>query len=291
MRSMTGYGRAEQTIDGWQITIEIAAVNRKQTDIVLHLPSGLAALEADLKKQIAQQVLRGRATARVTIESTDSGSSEIHLDESLATQYLTLIQSLEKQSGRTILTSGADLLRVPGAFTFESKNLPADELQDSIGKVLTEGLDALIKMQDAEGENLHEDLEARLKFIEDKLEQIAAASPSVVERYRKNLHQRLTEAGLDLDLNDERLLREIGLFADRCDISEEITRAKSHIKQFRTYMNAEDAVGRSLDFLCQEFNREVNTIGSKANDAQLAQHVVETKTELEKIREQVQNIQ
>lgn len=291
MRSMTGYGRAEQTIDGWQITIEIAAVNRKQTDIVLHLPSGLAALEAGLKKQIAQQVLRGRATARVTIESTDSGSSEIHLDESLASQYLTLIQSLEKQSGRAILTSGADLLRVPGAFTFESKNLPADELQDSIGKVLTESLDALIKMQDAEGENLHEDLEARLKFIEDKLEQIAAASPAVVERYRKNLHQRLTEAGLDLDLNDERLLREIGLFADRCDISEEITRAKSHIKQFRTYMNAEDAVGRSLDFLCQEFNREVNTIGSKANDAQLAQHVVETKTELEKIREQVQNIQ
>ncbi len=288
---MTGYGRAEQTIDGWQITIEIAAVNRKQTDIVLHLPSGLAALEADLKKQIAQQVLRGRATARVTIESTDSGSSEIHLDESLATQYLTLIQSLEKQSGRAILTSGADLLRVPGAFTFESKNLPADELQDSIGKVLTEGLDALIKMQDAEGKNLHEDLEARLKFIENKLEQIAAASPAVVERYRKNLHQRLTEAGLDLDLNDERLLREIGLFADRCDVSEEITRAKSHIKQFRTYMNAEDAVGRSLDFLCQEFNREVNTIGSKANDAQLAQHVVETKTELEKIREQVQNIQ
>ncbi len=288
---MTGYGRAEQTIHGWQITIEIAAVNRKQTDIVLHFPNGLAALESDLKKQITQQVLRGRVTARISLESTDSGSSEIHLAKNLASQYLTLIQSLEKQSGRAIQVSGADLLRVPGVFTFESKTLPVGKLQDGVAKVLAEGLNALIKMQDAEGENLHNDLEVRLKFIENKLTQIADASPAVVERYRKNLHQRLAEAGLDLDLNDERLLREIGLFADRCDISEEITRANSHIKQFRTYMNAKDAVGRSLDFLCQEFNREINTIGSKANDAQLAQHVVEAKTELEKIREQVQNIQ
>ena len=146
-------------------------------------------------------------------------------------------------------------------------------------------------MQDAEGSHLKDDLEQRLKFVETELEVIASSSPQVVERYRKTLHQRLEEAGLEIDLNDDRLLREIGLFADRCDISEEITRARSHIKQFRTYMESGEAVGRSLDFLCQELNREINTIGSKANDAEIAQHVVETKTELEKIREQVQNIQ
>lgn len=291
MRSMTGYGRAERTSDDWQITIEIAAVNRKQTDIVLHLPSGLAALESDLKKQITSQVLRGRVTARISVESIGSSSSEISLDESLAKQYLDLVQSLEKQSGQSIQVSGADLLRVPGLFTFESNTLPVEDLQESLSQIVDEGLIALVAMQDTEGEHLKQDLEDRLQFVEKELEVIAPASPLVVERYRKNLHQRLEEAGLEIDLSDERLLREIGLFADRCDISEEITRTTSHIKQFRSYMESEDAVGRSLDFLCQELNREINTIGSKANDAEIAQHVVESKTELEKIREQVQNIQ
>ncbi len=288
---MTGYGRAERTSDDWQITIEIAAVNRKQTDIVLHLPSGLAALESDLKKQITSQVLRGRVTARISVESASSTSSGISLDKNLAKQYLSMVQSLAKDCGQDIRVSGADLLRVPGVFTFETNTIPAKELQKDITKVLDEGLKALLTMQDAEGTHLKEDLEQRLKFVEKELEVIATASPLVVERYRKNLHQRLQEAGLEIDLDDERLLREIGLFADRCDISEEITRTRSHIKQFRTYMDLEDAVGRSLDFLCQELNREINTIGSKANDAEIAQHVVETKTELEKIREQVQNIQ
>ncbi|MCF6314020.1 MAG: YicC family protein [Verrucomicrobiales bacterium] len=291
MRSMTGYGRAEQNIEGWQITIELSAVNRKQTDIMLHLPSGLTALESELKKQIAQQVLRGRVTARILVESTKGGSKQILLDQGLAKQYFDLIQSLEKQNGVSIQVNGEDLLRVPGLLTFDQQDLPLDDLKSGISLVLGEALTALLSMQQAEGHHLHQDLESRLAFIEQKITHIAAYAHAVIERYRKNLHQRLSEAGLDIDLNDDRLLREIGLFADRCDISEEITRARSHIKQFRTYMNSEDAVGRSLDFLCQEFNREINTIGSKANDAQLAQHVVEAKTELEKIREQVQNIQ
>ncbi|NOX99020.1 MAG: YicC family protein [Verrucomicrobia bacterium] len=291
MRSMTGYGGAEQMAGDWQIAIELSAVNRKQTDIVVHLPSSLGALESDLKKQIGKQVLRGRVTARISVESANSGSNEINLDENLAKQYLSLVQSLAKDSGQEIQVSGADLLRVPGVFTFETSTPPADELQKDLSQVLGEGLKALLAMQDAEGAHLKEDLEQRLKFVEQELEVIATSSPQVVERYRKALHQRLKEAGLEIDLNDDRLLREIGLFADRCDISEEITRACSHIKQFRSYMESDDAVGRSLDFLCQELNREINTIGSKANDAEIAQHVVETKTELEKIREQVQNIQ
>jgi len=291
MRSMTGYGRAEQITGDWQISIELSAVNRKQTDIVVHLPSGLAALESDLKKQIGQQVLRGRVTARISVESANSTSSEISLDENLAKQYIALVQSLAKDCDQELQVSAADLLRVPGVFTFETHTLPVDELQKSLPQVLNESLEALLAMQDAEGEHLHEDLEARLKFVEKELDVIATASPQVVERYRKTLHQRLEEAGLNIDLNDDRLLREIGLFADRCDISEEITRTQSHIKQFRSYMESEEAVGRSLDFLCQELNREINTIGSKANDAKIAQHVVETKTELEKVREQVQNIQ
>lgn len=288
---MTGYGGAEQMVGDWQISIELSAVNRKQADIVLHLPPGLAALESDLKKRIAQQVQRGRVSARVSVESAATGSSEISLDENLAKQYLALVKSLAEQCGQEIQVSGSDLLRVPGVFTFAANTPPVDDLQQGIGQVLGEALDNLLAMQDAEGRHLEQDLEQRLEVVENGLQIIATAAPQVVERYRKNLHQRLQEAGLELDLNDDRLLREIGLFADRCDISEEITRARSHINQFRAYMVSGEAVGRSLDFLCQELNREINTIGSKANDADIAQHVVETKTELEKIREQVQNIQ
>jgi len=275
----------------WQISIELSAVNRKQTDIVVHLPSALVALESDLKKQIGQQVLRGRVTAKISIESAGTDSDEINLDENLAQKYLTLIQSLEEKCGQKIQVSGADLLRVPGVFTFEKNTLPADDLQKDISLILEEALKNLLTMQDAEGLHLEKDLEERLEIVENELQIIAASSPLVVERYRKTLHQRLEEAGLKIDLADDRLVREIGLFADRCDISEEITRARSHINQFRAYMISEEAVGRSLDFLCQELNREINTIGSKANDAEIAQHVVETKTELEKVREQVQNIQ
>lgn len=288
---MTGYGGAEKMVENWQISIELSAVNRKQTDIVVHLPAGLSALESDLKKQIGHQVLRGRVTAKISVESTGAGSDEINLDEKLALKYMTLIQSLGTKCGQNIQVSGADLLRVPGVFTFENNTLPADDLKNDIPPVLDEALEKLLAMQDAEGLHLEKDLEDRLEVVENELQIIATSSPQVVERYRKSLHQRLEDAGLEIDLTDDRLLREIGLFADRCDISEEITRARSHINQFRAYMISEDAVGRSLDFLCQELNREINTIGSKANDADIAQHVVETKTELEKIREQVQNIQ
>ena len=146
-------------------------------------------------------------------------------------------------------------------------------------------------MQQQEGEHLRSDLLARIENIVAEVSKIEKLAPTVKESYRDSLHTRLAEAGLDVDLNDERLLREIGIFAERCDISEEITRIESHVTQFRSYIESDDPAGRPLDFLCQEFNRELNTIGSKANDAAIAQGVVNSKTELEKIREQVQNIQ
>jgi uncharacterized protein (TIGR00255 family) len=146
-------------------------------------------------------------------------------------------------------------------------------------------------MQTQEGEHLRADLIARLNTIEEEARQIAKLSPKVPAAHRENLMKRLRESGLEVDLDDDRVLKEIGLFADRCDISEELTRIDSHLAQFRTYLENDEPVGRSLDFLCQEFNRELNTIGSKANDADIAQGIVRSKTELEKIREQVQNVQ
>ena len=149
----------------------------------------------------------------------------------------------------------------------------------------------LVEMRTREGDDLKQDTLDRLDTLETESSSIESHSPSVITRYRENLHRRLKESGLELDLSDERVLKEVGIFAERCDISEEVTRLRSHFAKFREYLDSSAPVGRSLDFLCQEINREFNTIGSKANDATLAQHVVTAKTELEKIREQIQNVE
>jgi len=146
-------------------------------------------------------------------------------------------------------------------------------------------------MRASEGGHLKKDTLDRLSSLESEAKEIEVYSPTVLNKYRENLHKRLQESGLEIDLTDERLLKEIGLFAEKCDISEEITRLDSHFIKFREYLDSDQPAGRSLDFLCQELNREFNTIGSKANDAQLAQHVVNAKTQLEKIREQIQNVE
>ncbi|MED6299645.1 MAG: YicC/YloC family endoribonuclease, partial [Verrucomicrobiota bacterium] len=160
-----------------------------------------------------------------------------------------------------------------------------------VEKALKESLSKLLEMRSTEGAHLKSDLESRLAILKGFLQQIAEQAPSVVKRYRENLMKRLDAAGIELNLDDERLIKEIGLFADRCDISEEITRLESHFAQCHKYFTSDEAVGRPLDFLIQEMGREINTIGSKANDASIAQIIVESKTELEKIREQIQNIE
>jgi uncharacterized protein (TIGR00255 family) len=185
----------------------------------------------------------------------------------------------------------SDFLRAPGVITFEDSGWDVEEARTAIEPALSTALEKLVEMRTAEGADLKTDLLVRLIILEDHAKIISVATPKVVARQRELLHNRLREADIDLDLNDERLLKEIAIFAERCDISEETTRLDSHIGRFREYLDSDEPVGRSLDFLCQELNREFNTIGSKANDSGIGQNVVGAKTELEKIREQVQNIE
>ncbi len=291
MRSMTGFGRGEAAANGWEICVELSGVNRKQIDISVNLPGSVADLEPAIRKTVSGQVSRGRVNVRVHLKHTETGDNELFFDEELANRYVSSAKKLAEEAGIETEIRAADLFRAPGVFRVEEAKAESDQIRKPLETALAAALDQLTSMQSTEGEHLRDDLEQRLQNIEDEVGEVLKHSPTVVDNYRKNLFSRLNESGLELNLDDERVLREIGIFAERCDISEEITRINSHAKQFRTYFSSTDPVGRSLDFLCQELNRELNTIGSKANDAQIAQRIVNAKTELEKIREQVQNVQ
>ena len=289
MRSMTGFGRGEATEGNWNLTVELTGVNRKQIDIAINLPNRLSELESDVRKQISAAISRGRINARVNLENANSGASQLSVDEALAEEY---VAAAKKLLGSDTEISPADLFRAPGIFRLEDASVESTEMRAPLQTALEKALRDLAAMQEKEGAHLREDLESRIDTIESEFSEIGKIGPSVVEHYRNSLFKRLKDSGLEnLDLDDDRVMREIGIFAERCDISEELTRIASHIAQFREYFVSEESIGRPLDFLCQELNREFNTIGSKANDAAIAQRIVNAKTELEKIREQVQNVQ
>lgn len=288
---MTGFGRGEAIADGVVWRAEMSSINRKQLEIVVRLPNELGELETSLRNKLAEKISRGRVQVSITADRGNHAAASLQVDEVLAEKYFISLARITRKLGIPADVSASDITRWPGVFSLEQSEWTTEEAQPFIEKAVHAALQQMLAMRHAEGANLKTDIENRLQTLQNLLQSAAELSPQVVAKYRDALRQRLTDAGLPLPLDDERLIKEIGLFADRCDISEEITRAQSHMAQFQTYMNSGEPVGRSLDFLSQELFREINTMGSKANHATLAQTVVRAKTELEKIREQVQNIE
>lgn len=291
MNSMTGFGRGEAIADGVIWRAEMGSVNRKQLEIVVRLPNELGELETVLRNKLAEKISRGRVQVSINADKGNHAATSLQVDEALAEKYYSSLQQIANKLGMPCDVSASDITRWPGVFSLEQSEWNTESAQPFIEKAVHVALQQMLAMRQVEGANLKVDIENRLQVLQELLTSAAELSPQVVAKYRDALRQRLADAGLPLPLDDERLVKEIGLFADRCDISEEITRAQSHMAQFHAYMNSGDPVGRSLDFLSQELFREINTMGSKANHAMLAQTVVRAKTELEKIREQVQNIE
>jgi len=288
---MTGFGRAEHATSTLAARVEAASVNRKQGEIVVQMPRTYAELEAPIRKIALSKLSRGRVSLSIHIEAPEGATGAVQLNTSRAKALEAAFTELSDTLNRPVHPTATDFLRAPDIFDFNDQPAnPADALR-TILPAVEEALDQMIAMRASEGQHLLNDIEGRISTLEEISQKIITHAPSVKEKYRDNLHRRLKETGLDIDLSDERILKEIGLFADRCDISEEITRLHSHFAKFREYLALDEPVGRPLDFLCQELNREFNTIGSKANDATLAQLIVNAKTELEKIREQVQNVE
>lgn len=288
---MTGFGRGSAATAAWLARVEVATVNRKQAEIVVLLPRELTEIEARVRKEVQCAVSRGRAQVAVALEPAAGSTATARVDAPLARAFEAAYAELSEVVGRPVKPCAADFARQPGILTFGNPLVNADEAWAAVSPALTEALAQLANMRAAEGTHLADDLHTRLAVLEELVGQIAASAPDRPARQRDLLMKRLRDAGLELDPADERVVRELALFADRCDISEELTRLQSHFSKFRSYTAGAEAPGRALDFLCQEIFREFNTIGSKANDAAIAQTVVDAKTELEKIREQVQNIE
>jgi len=291
MKSMTGFGCGEALNDDLIYRVEVASVNRKQADIVVNLPRELSALDSRIRKQVSEVVSRGRINVGISLKSAEAQGGSLTINLPLAEEYAAAIAKLEERLGLNGLVSRFDPSRAPGVIQLGETLPEPEDAWPFVQKALKESLSKLLEMRSTEGAHLKSDLESRLAALKSFLQQISEQAPSVVKRHRENLIKRLDSAGIELNLDDERLIKEIGLFADRCDISEEVTRLQSHFAQCHKYFESDEAVGRPLDFLVQEMGREINTIGSKANDASIAQIIVESKTELEKIREQIQNIE
>ncbi|MFP6872928.1 MAG: YicC/YloC family endoribonuclease [Verrucomicrobiales bacterium] len=291
MKSMTGFGHGEASVDGLVYRAEVSSVNRKQADIVVSLPRELAQLEAQVRERIGESVSRGRVNVSINVSAVEGSTSQLQVNEQLAQQYVDALRGLGEKLGLDDILAGFDPMRAPGVVSLGEILPGPDDAWLLIRQALDQALGGLVEMRSLEGEHLCRDLRDRLSILQGLVENISTCAPGVVDRYRENLHKRLDGAGLDIDSGDERVMKEIGLFAERSDISEEITRLQSHFLQCSKYFGSPEPVGRPLDFLAQEMNRELNTIGSKANDAGIAQYIVEAKTELEKIREQVQNIE
>lgn len=291
MKSMTGFGRGEaRQEDGTTWVVECSSVNRKQLEVSANLPRDLHDLETQVRNQVAVLCSRGRVNVHIRSDAADAVKLP-HLDEAVAAQYVKSLKELADKLGISPDITLSEITRLPGVLTGESTPANPEAAWPPVQEALNLALHQLCLMRGVEGGHLRDEMETRLKTIEALAAFIAEKAPLVPEHQRQVLRQRLEQAGLPLPLDDERLLKEIALFADRTDISEELSRAASHLKQFRTYLASDEPVGRSLDFLVQEFFREFNTMGSKCNNAEIAHAVVSAKTELEKIREQVQNVE
>jgi uncharacterized protein (TIGR00255 family) len=293
MKSMTGYGRGECAQDGFKVTVELSSVNRKQSEISVLLPRELEVLEAQIRDVINRFVARGRVTARVSLHSADGRmSSRVRLNAGLAKAYVRELHRLAKDLKLEGPVTLDMLARAPGVFQTDDEMADAEDFWSAVEKSLQQALATLLKMREREGAHLARDLAARVKIMRKSTAQIQKQSPEVQKRYREQLLLRIQNAGVEGPAaDDERLLKEIVYFADRSDISEELTRLQSHFQQFDDCLASGEPVGRVLDFLAQEMNREINTIGSKANDSLISRSVVALKAELEKFREQAQNVE
>jgi uncharacterized protein (TIGR00255 family) len=287
---MTGFGAAAAQADGVRMTVELSSVNRKQLDVVFRLPPQIAAHESRVQKIIQEHISRGRISGNVQMDAVN-GEARIQVDEKKAAETVKQLRRTAQKLNLTDDLSASVLLQVPGLLKTQMPELSPDETFQTLEKALNGALKKLNAMRMQEGKALEADFLARLKQLETMLEQIKLRAPQTASNVRKKLLQSLENAGLKNVAQDERVIKEIALFGEKADIAEEITRLESHIAQFRKILRGKEPAGRPLDFLAQEFFREINTIGSKANDLKITEQVVAFKTELERIREQIQNVE
>lgn len=291
IRSMTGYGRDQQLLHGRSITVEIRSVNHRYFEFSCRAPRGCAFLEDRLKRALQSAISRGKVEVSLTLQTIESRHTSVAVDHALAGQYLTALRALGEEYSLPDDLTLSVVARLPDVFTVCRDEEDEEELAADVLSVLQNALARFVAMRETEGERLRDDVLARLSVMEEHLSFVEERSPQTLAEYRARLTARLTELLNGAVPDENRILTEAGIVADRLAVDEETVRLRSHFAQLRKIMESTEPVGRKLDFLVQEMNRETNTIGSKCSDTAIAGHVVEMKSEIEKIREQIQNIE
>lgn len=291
VRSMTGYGRAQASVNGREITIEIRSVNHRYFDCSIRLPRVYSFLEEHIKGTLQKDIARGKVDVFLTIDSSGVDCVTVSLNEAVIKGYLEVAKTLKETYQLRDDLSVSSAMRLPDVLSVSKEDEDEDQLKEDVSVVLKEALNGYIDMSRREGDKLKEDIIYRISLIEKLVEEIEIRSPKCVEEYRAKLEARMKEILESVTIDQQRILTEAAIFADKVAVTEEIVRLRSHLNQLRGMLSSGGAIGRKLDFLVQELNREANTIGSKANDVEMAQMVVDVKAEIEKIREQVQNIE
>ncbi|MBQ2764582.1 MAG: YicC family protein [Firmicutes bacterium] len=291
VRSMTGYGRETAESANWKVTVEMKSVNNRFLDVTVKMPKQYNPLEDLIKKEISAVLSRGHVDAYITVEEVGERKQSIAVDTDLALDYCRAMQEIADKTGLPYQINLTDVASYYGVLTAQKEESDLDELWLTMGEAVKGSLKQLFDMRVTEGAKLAVDIQSRLDILAGIREKIMVRSPLVVSDYREKLSQRIQDVLGEVEIDQDKLLNEVAFFADKADIAEEITRLGSHFEQFLDNLAKDEPVGRKLDFILQEINREVNTIGSKANDTEISHLVIEAKGELEKIREQVQNFE
>lgn len=291
IKSMTGYGKSEQTIDSLNVTVEIKSVNHRYFEFSARVPREYGFLEEKLKKYCNSLITRGKVECYVSVEDLEEREMEVNVNETLAAGYVKALKELSERFGLKDDISAVTLSRYPDVITLHKASEDEERIWNAVKTVAETAVSKFIEMRETEGSKLRGDILSRADYIIECVEFIEGRSPETVREYNKKLKQRMKELLGDAAVDEQRLLNEAAIYADKIAVDEETVRLRSHISQLREFMNSSEAIGRKLDFLVQEINREANTIGSKAQDVDIAKKVIAIKAEVEKIREQVQNIE
>lgn len=292
IKSMTGYGRGESTAEGKKYIAEIKTINNRYRDVIVRIPKTLQGIEDDLRTLISEKIKRGRVEASLQmIKEGEETEYDLDLNIPLVRSYLRIFHQLGEEFGLDEKVRVDDLCQMKDVILFKTEEIDLEQARSGFREAVGLALASCDLMRSREGEAIERDFIQRLGLIEGCIREIKERSPAVVQEYRKKIHQRIEQMLQGVQIDEGRVIQEVALFADRSDITEEVVRALSHLDQFRSIMSQDDAVGRKLEFLLQELHREINTISSKSSDSFISIKTVELKSELEKLREQVQNVE
>lgn len=290
IKSMTGYGKANLSQKEREYQVEIKSLNHRYLDISIKMPRVLSYLEEEVKKEISAKVKRGKIDVFITFENNSTEGKEIRINTEIAKIYIDELKKLAKQEDISANIEVTEISKFPDVLSIQN-NQEDETIKEELLETVSQATEKLVQMRTMEGSKIAEDLLVRIKAIQEKVKEISSLSTGLIEEYVVKLEGRIKEILKNQEIDEARLAQEVVIYADKCSVEEEVTRLQSHILQFEKLLNTEESIGKKLDFIIQEMNRETNTIGSKANNLEITNDVIDMKTELENVREQIQNIE